>query len=77
MKQFQSRFATMYRYITIYHDFTLYNDVCELVHFSTSLPDAIKSGRSYVRDLNHDFRRNNPGLPKYRRYVYGYTYRAR
>lgn len=63
-----------FRYITIYTDLMMSMGVCELVHFASSLPDAIKEGRSYVRDLNHEHKKHHPG---YKRYIYNYTYRSR
>lgn len=62
-----------YRYITLYFDIRVYSEVCELVHYASSLPQAIKDGRAYVRDLNRSESRIH-GMKLYR---YDQTYRAR
>lgn len=62
-----------FRYVTIYSDRNVYHQVCELVHFASSLPQAICDGRKYVRDLN----RSESFRPGMKRYHYESTYRAR
>ena len=72
VKQIQKTMLS-HRYCTIYTDRTMFTEVCELIHFAPSLPDAIKYGRSFVRDLNHS-EKCRPGM---KRYHYENTYRAR
>ena len=44
-------------YVTFYRDVRCFDEFQTLVHYADSLPEAIKDGRRYVRQLNHDFGR--------------------